>query len=167
MVGMLRFIPGNVWGDVYADDDADDDLPPMVRRKLVVLVDEDLSGAVLKWLEGDRRFRVLRLPAGTPDDALWHEARRHRAVLITGNARDFWSEQRFHIQHCPGLVVLVGKTAAERLRALQQAIAYSTLLEDNARWATCRDMKIKAVPNGDLIVHRYYAHEAAIRIDPF
>jgi hypothetical protein len=146
---------------------ADEELPPRVHRKLALLVDEDLGGAVLHWLESDRRFRVLRLPAGTNDDVLWHEARRRRAVIISGNVRDFWGEQRFHIQQCPGLLMLVGRTDKERLRALRRAIATSALLEDNARWATCRDMKIKAAPDDGLVVHRYYAHEAAIRIDPF
>lgn len=166
-LGMLRLISGDVWETLYPRDDADDDLPPLVRRKLVVLVDEDLSGTVLQWLESNRRFRVLRLPAGTPDDVVWHEAQRQRAVIISGNARDFWSEQRFHIQQCPGLLVLVGSTDTERLRALRRAVATSALLEDNARWGTCRDMKIKAAPAGDLVVRRYYANEAAIRIDPF
>lgn len=143
-----------------------DAVPPWVKRKLRLLVDEDIGAELVARLSRDKRFKIFRLRPGSSDADLWREARRRGAVLLTGNWRDFWPENQYRIQDCPGLIAVTGRTVRERSQAFEYALNESTVFEDNARWGTCRDMKIKATPTGKLQVKRYY-QEGEIVVDNF
>jgi predicted nuclease of predicted toxin-antitoxin system len=89
--------------------------PP--RRKLDVICDENLEEEIKRGIRAMGSFRVVELPAGTSDRQLWHQAQQSRRCLITAD-QDFWSDILYPIERSPGLVLLRGASAADRLAAL-------------------------------------------------
>lgn len=143
-------------GDPIDQHTSDEPSPPRVKRKLKMLADEDIGSGIVHWLSLHKRIKLIQSPRGRSDDDVWADARRQKAVLLTGNRRDFWDDGRFPIQECPGLIVVVGSTEDERFRALQFALSYDEpIMDDNARWGTCRDLKIKVTPTGAVHEKRY------------
>jgi predicted nuclease of predicted toxin-antitoxin system len=131
--------------------------PPRVRRKVPILLDENLADPEVVQMLGRKKknLKVRTVPAGTPDEQVWAQAKSLRAVVLTADRHDFWDDRKYQLQDCPGLVVLTGKTTRDHLQALSHALEKSPLLDDRQRYGTSRDMKIKASPAGAVQVKRF------------
>lgn len=115
------------------------------------MLDANVEAEVVAHLRGMSTVKVLPLPEGNPsDDQIWRAAQRSPAVIVSVDGSDFWNDRRFALQECPGLVVLVGKTAQAHWQAVQHALHKGRLLEHFQRYATFRDTKIKVTAAGQI-----------------
>ncbi len=100
------------------------------KRKVRFLADQNLEDDLVDAMTSRPQFRIYRAPAGTDDDVLWHEARRHKRILITADGRDFLKDQKFPLHESPGLIVLTGRTASDKADAFVRAVDYAGLVYD-------------------------------------
>ena len=64
--------------------------------------------------EGYKRFKIEAMPRGVSDSLLWQTARRWRLLLMSAD-RDFWDDRAYPLRDSPGLFLLAGRTASDRL----------------------------------------------------
>jgi predicted nuclease of predicted toxin-antitoxin system len=87
------------------------------KRKLPLLLDENLEEALRSELRSVGRFRVIERPPSTDDRALWQDAKKKSAVLVTSDSSDFWNDRKYPVHLSPAILILKGKTAEEKLFA--------------------------------------------------
>lgn len=131
--------------------------PPSTRRKIRILLDEDVDG-LAESIGFHGRLRVeRRAPKGASDDEVWRLAITHNHTIVTGNKRDFWSEDKFPLVQSPGIVVLGGRNTAERLRSLDQVLRQSWILDDVGAYPQApRYTRIRAVPDGSVVMTEFW-----------
>ena len=95
-------------------------------RKMPVLCDENLEDDFIATMRDNRKFKVTTMPKGVSDSILWQSAQRRGLVLVTAD-EDFWDERRYPLRESPGLLLLRGRNAEERLAALVRIITVMDL----------------------------------------
>ena len=131
--------------------------PPTSRRKVRILLDEDVDG-LAEGIRAYGRLRVeLRAPKAATDGEVWLQAKRRNLAVVTGNKRHFWREESFPLAQSPGIIALGGNNRSERLKALRHILNESWLLDDVAgHWAAPRYTRIRAVPDGSVVVTEFW-----------
>jgi predicted nuclease of predicted toxin-antitoxin system len=86
-------------------------------RKLKLLVDENLGADFANYVSSVSSLRGYPSPLGIADEDLWELAWQRKIPLLTGD-RDFWDDQRYPLQRCPGVIVLLGSTHVSKAVAL-------------------------------------------------
>ena len=139
--------------------------PPRTRRKVDMVFDEAVEAEVSDAYRRSKTIRGVRLRPGLDDDDVWAEAKKRKAVLVSLDRKDFYSERKYPIQTCPGLIVLAGRTAAEHAQAFRHALAKVEVITEHQIWGSSRDMKIRASPGGAVQVKRFI--EGRIVVDNY
>ena len=149
-------------------DSAGAPAPRSTRRKIRIHLDEDVDG-LAESLRSYERLRVERRPRkGASDDVVWRLAIKHNLAIVTGNKRDFWKEDKFPLVQSPGIVVLEGKTKAERLRSLDHVLRRSWILDDFGAYAQApRYTRIRAVSDGSVVITEFWdaANDTVVVLD--
>jgi len=93
---------------------------PSTKRKVPLLLDENLEAQIVAELSAVRGFRVAVAPGETEDPKLWELARRTKALLVTCDL-DFWNDRRYPLAQSPGVIIGRGKTASHKIESLAMA----------------------------------------------
>jgi hypothetical protein len=91
------------------------------KRKVPLLLDENLEAEFVRDLLTVKDFRVAVGTPGTSDDTLWDEARRSKAILVTSDM-DFWDDRRFPIAQSPGVIIVAGRSADDKMYSFALAV---------------------------------------------
>ena len=142
--------------------------PPSTKRKIRILLDEDVDG-LAESVGSRKRLRMeRRAPKGASDDEVWRLAIQHNLAIVTGNKRDFWKEDKFPLVQSPGIVVVGGKNNVERLRSLDHILSQSWLLADvGSSPQAPRYTRIRAVPDGSVVTTEFWdaANDVIVVVD--
>ena len=121
------------------------------KRRIHFLSDENIEDDLMAAV-GRRRhsFKCSRATPGMDDDAIWRLARRQRRVLLTSDDSDFWNDHKFPVQLSPGLVILRGQSATDKLASFERIIRDWSLVEHYRRVGPefLYHMKIKGSGSG-------------------
>jgi predicted nuclease of predicted toxin-antitoxin system len=123
------------------------------KRKIGLLLDESLEEEAVSAISALRYFRVSRPKRGADDAKVWDEAKKSHSIIVTGDRSDFWSDRKFPLHQCPGVIILVGKSAFEKLRAFVQALEEWDVIgvgRRSRRKASFSHIKVRATPTGTL-----------------
>jgi predicted nuclease of predicted toxin-antitoxin system len=85
-----------------------------------LLLDENMEADVLAELRGEKYLKVTVGRAGASDEMVWAEARRTRQVIVTTD-NDFWDDHVFPLVQSPGLIIVSGRNADEKVKSLATA----------------------------------------------
>jgi predicted nuclease of predicted toxin-antitoxin system len=134
----------------------------MPKRKINVLCDENMEQALLRALCTLRYFRVHTMPRRSDDQAVWREARRRKAAILTSDTGDFWNDRKYPIHLSPAVIVLRGNTAREKMLSPARVMIDWDLVTSVQRAPTLLEhRKIRASSmgteakywNGEALVH--------------
>lgn len=84
------------------------------RRKVRLLLDENLEAEFIAEIRAVGDFRVTVGRPGLKDQALWDQARAMKAILVTTDG-DFWDDRKYPLPLSPGVVIVSGQTASEKI----------------------------------------------------
>jgi predicted nuclease of predicted toxin-antitoxin system len=118
------------------------------RRKVPLLLDENLEAEIINDLQTIRDFRVTVGSAGAGDPELWDQARTLGAVLVTTDG-DFWNDRNYPLAQSPGVIIVSGQTASEKGYAFALAVVRYGVIEHWRKvpgWL--RGMKLRATREG-------------------
>jgi predicted nuclease of predicted toxin-antitoxin system len=90
------------------------------RRKVPLLLDENMEADVLAELRGVEYLKVTVGRAGASDEMVWAEAKRTRQVIVTTD-NDFWDDHEFPLMQSPGVIIVSGRNADEKIKSLATA----------------------------------------------
>jgi predicted nuclease of predicted toxin-antitoxin system len=99
------------------------------KRKVPLLMDENLEADFVAEIQAVDYLRVSVGKAGVSDETVWQHARRIKAVLVTADL-DFWDDHRFALQQSPGVIIVAGKSAEEKVDSLATAFGLWGIAEN-------------------------------------
>ena len=118
------------------------------KRKVPLLVDENLEAAFVAELRAIDFMKVTVGQSGIPDEAVWATARRSKLVIVTGD-EDFWDDRRFPLIQSPGVIIVAGSNAEQRIDSLATAFGIWSIKENWRRAPYFLDgSKLKASSTG-------------------
>jgi predicted nuclease of predicted toxin-antitoxin system len=123
-------------------------------RKIPMLCDESLEHELVADLRTIRDFRIVRLPKGSTDRAVWQRARRDRLVILTAD-EDFWDDRRYPLHLSPGVVILRGRNVEERTTALARLSVVWDLPRNYSRFAHAFFAESKTRASPTHIQHKF------------
>lgn len=98
------------------------------KRKVPLLLDENLEADFVAEIKAVEYLRVSVARAGAPDEAVWQHAMRIKAVLVTADV-DFWDDRKFPLQQSPGVIIISGRSAADKVDSLATAFGLWAIAE--------------------------------------
>ena len=99
------------------------------KRKVPLLLDENIEAEFVDELRAVKDFRVAVGKPGASDSDLWNEARRSKAVLVTTD-RDFWDDRKFPLAQSPGVIIVSGRSADDKLYSFTLAVVRWGIIEN-------------------------------------
>jgi predicted nuclease of predicted toxin-antitoxin system len=91
------------------------------KRKVPLLLDENLEAEFVDDLRTVKDFRVTVGKPGIDDRALWDQARAMQAILVTTDG-DFWDDRNFPLAQSPGVIIISGRSASEKTHTFAMAM---------------------------------------------
>jgi Domain of unknown function (DUF5615) len=132
------------------------------KRKVPLLLDENLEAEFVRDLLTVKDFRVAVGTPGTSDDTLWDEARRSKAILVTSDM-DFWDDRRFPIAQSPGVIIVAGRSADDKMYSFAFAVVSWGIIK---HWRILpfwlRGIKLKSSREG--VVGKYWDGGSVISV---
>lgn len=123
------------------------------KRKVPLLLDENLELDFVAELRSVDYLKISLARPGASDEMIWAEAQRTRQLIVTAD-EDFWDDHAFPLSKSPGVVILAGRTAEEKIECL--AIAFA-IWQIRANWRRAPyfldGCKLKASTNGVIGKH--------------
>jgi len=118
------------------------------KRKVPLLLDENLEAEFVAELQSVEFLKVTISRPGISDEAVWAEARKAKQVIVTGD-EDFWDGHRFPLAQSPGVIILAGRDAEQRIDSLATAFGVWSIKENWRRAPYFLDgSKLKASSTG-------------------
>ena len=102
------------------------------KRKIPLLLDENMEAEFVCEIRAVKDFRVAVGKPSASDDELWSQARRSEALLVTSDM-DFWDDGRFPLAQSPGVIILAGRSAQDKVYSFALAVG---------RWDIIRSYRI-------------------------
>jgi predicted nuclease of predicted toxin-antitoxin system len=99
------------------------------KRKVPLLIDENIEAELIAELQAVKDFRVSVGRPRASDKQLWNEARHTRAILVTADM-DFWDDRKFPLAQSPGVIIVSGRSADDKLYSLTLAMVEWDIVEN-------------------------------------
>jgi predicted nuclease of predicted toxin-antitoxin system len=132
------------------------------RRKIPLLLDENLEAEFVDDLRTVRDFRVTVGNPGSDDQALWDQARAMHAILVTTDG-DFWDDRNFPLARSPGVIIISGQSASEKTYTFAMAMVSWDVIDGWRKvpnWL--RGIKLKATREG--VTGKYWDGTSVVRV---
>ena len=124
------------------------------RRKVPLLLDENLEAEFVAELRAVDYLKVTVSQPGIPDEAVWAEARKTKHVIVTAD-EDFWDDHRFPLAQSPGVIIVAGQNAEQKIESLATAFGIWPIRETWRLAPNFMDgLKLKASSTG--VSGKYY-----------
>src|SRR5262249_8205640 len=118
------------------------------KPKVPLLFDENMEAEVIAELRAVKDFRLNVGKRGSADQSVWNEARRLKAILVTADM-DFWEDRKFPLAQSPGVIIVSGGSAQEKVEALAFAVGAWRIVENWRKVPNWLDgTKLKAHKSG-------------------